>query len=239
MSEASPPASAPGGPRRIPWRPIALLSVVVGLLVLARALGLGERLGELREWIAGLGALGPFAYLGIYVVAVVVAIPGAAITLLSGVLFGSVIGTIVVSAGSVTGATVAFLIARYFARASIADWLARNEKFAKLDAMTERHGAIMVAITRLVPIFPFNLLNYGFGLTRVPLWTYVFWSWLCMLPGTVLYVAGGDTLTTALAEGSVPWHLIALVAGILVLTLALGYVMRRHLRNKEAQSDGT
>jgi uncharacterized membrane protein YdjX (TVP38/TMEM64 family) len=235
MSEATPPTAA--APRRIPWRPILLLTAVVAMLVLARTLGLGERLGELREWIGSLGALGPFVYLGIYVVAVVVAIPGAAITLLSGVLFGSVIGTIVVSAGSVIGATLAFLIARYFARQSVADWLSRSEKFTKLDAMTERHGAIMVAITRLVPIFPFNLLNYGFGLTRVPLWTYVFWSWLCMLPGTVLYVAGGDTLTTALSEGTVPWHLIALVAGILVLTLGLGWYMRRYLQRKEAISN--
>lgn len=236
MSETAPPA--PISARRIPWRPIVLLAAVVALLVLARALGLGERLGELRDWIAALGVWGPFVYVGIYVVAVVVAIPGAAITLLSGVLFGSLIGTVVVSAGSVIGATLAFLIARYFARDSVSDWLSRNERFAKLDAMTARHGAVMVAITRLVPIFPFNLLNYGFGLTRVPLWTYVFWSWLCMLPGTVLYVAGGDTLTTALAEGEVPWHLIALVAGLLAFILVLGVFMRRYLQRKEAGSDG-
>jgi uncharacterized membrane protein YdjX (TVP38/TMEM64 family) len=231
--------SPPPAHRHIPWRPIVLAVVVVALLVTAKVLGLGERLAELREFIAGLGPLGPFAYIAIYVLAVVLAIPGSAVTLLAGILFGSFIGTVVVSVASVTGATLAFLIARYFARDSIAQWLARNEKFQRLDALTERHGAIMVAITRLVPLFPFNLLNYGFGLTRVRLWTYVFWSWLCMLPGTVLYVAGGDTVGRALAEGTVPWPLVGLVVGLLILTFALGWIMRRYLKKKEAQSDGS
>jgi uncharacterized membrane protein YdjX (TVP38/TMEM64 family) len=225
--------------RRIPWRPVALLVVVVVLLVAARALGLGERLGELRDWIASLGAWGPIVYMGLYVVAVVAAIPGSAITVLAGVLFGSLAGTVMVSAASVTGATLAFLIARYFARASVAEWLARSERFNRLDAMTARHGAIMVAVTRLVPLFPFNLLNYGFGLTRVPLWTYVFWSWLCMLPGTVLYVAGADTVSTALAEGRVPWRLAALAAVMLALVLALGFFTRRYLRREEEGRNGT
>jgi uncharacterized membrane protein YdjX (TVP38/TMEM64 family) len=232
MSESSAPA-----PSRRLWRPLILVAVVVGLLILAKVLGLGERLAELRDWIGGLGALGPFVYVGLYVIAVVLAIPGSAITVVAGVLFGSVIGILVVSVASVTGATCAFLISRYFARAAIADWLSRNEKFARLDRMVERHGAIVVAITRLVPIFPFNLLNYGFGLTRVPVWTYVFWSWLCMLPGTVLFVAGGDTLTRVLAEGRVPWGLTAFVAAVLILTLLLAHLTRRYLRKKEA--DGT
>ena len=235
---AATPNSGPS-PRHIPWRPMVLVAAVLALLVTAKVLGLGERLVELRGWIAGLGPLGPFAYIGIYIVAVVLAIPGSAVTLLGGVLFGSFIGTAVVSVASVAGATPAFLIARYAARDSIAQWLSKNEKFQRLDALTEKHGAIMVAITRLVPLFPFNLLNYGFGLTRVPLWTYVFWSWLCMLPGTILYVAGGDTLGRALADGTVPWPLVGLVVGLLLLTLALGWVMRRTLKKKEAESDGS
>jgi len=234
------PASGGSTTRRaIPWRPVILVLAVVALLLTARALGLGERLAELRGWIADLGPLGPFAYIAIYVAAVVLAVPGSAITVLAGILFGSVLGTVIVSVASVSGATLAFLISRYFARESVAQWLAKNEKFARLDALTGRHGAIMVAITRLVPLFPFNLLNYGFGLTRVGLWTYVFWSWLCMLPGTVLYVAGGDTISRALAEGMVPWALVFLVVGLLALTLALGWFMRRYLNKKESESDGS
>ncbi len=86
----------------------------------------------------------------------------------------------------------------------------------------------MVAITRLVPLFPFNLLNYGFGLTLVPFWTYVFWSWICMLPGTVLYVVGADAVTSAISEGKIPWTLI----GILIITAGLITVLVRQARKK-------
>ena len=123
-------------------------------------------------------------------------------------MFGSFIGTIAVSIGSTLGAALAFLVARYFARASIEGWLGKNEKFKNLDQMTEDFGPVIVAITRLVPIFPFNLLNYGFGLTKVPFLTYVFYSWLCMLPMTVVFVVGSDAVFTAVREGRVPWALI-------------------------------
>jgi uncharacterized membrane protein YdjX (TVP38/TMEM64 family) len=96
-------------------------------------------------------------------------------------------------------------------------WLSGNEKFRRLDRMTEQHGAIIVAVTRLVPLFPFNLLNYGFGLTRVPFWTYLFWSWLCMLPGTVVYLVGTDALIRAVTTGEIPWAAV----GVFVVALAV------------------
>ena len=236
---APPEPAPPQPPSRRPWlRPLLLLAVVAVLLVLARVLGLGEMLGELQDWIEGLGPVGPVVFLGLYILAVVAAIPGAAITLAAGALFGTVLGVIVVSAGSTVGATLAFLIARYFARDAVGQWASRNEKFARLDRLTERHGAVIVAVTRLVPLFPFNLLNYGFGLTRVRLWTYVFWSWLCMLPATVVYVAGADVLTRALTEGDVPWPLVGVLAAVLVLTLLLARYMRGYLKKKELESDG-
>ena len=90
------------------------------------------------------------------------------------------------------------------ARDAVANWLSRSEKFQRLDKLTAEHGAIMVALTRLVPIFPFNLLNYGFGLTRVPFWTYVFWSWLCMLPATVVATCGEMPAFPATADATGP-----------------------------------
>jgi uncharacterized membrane protein YdjX (TVP38/TMEM64 family) len=217
------------------WRPVALLVVLVTAIVLARMFGLGERLGDLRDWIRGLGAWGPVVFVPLYAVAVVAALPGSALTVAAGALFGSVLGVVVVINAATLGASLAFLISRYFARDAIARWLASNEKFRRLDQLTEEHGAIIVALTRLVPIFPFNLLNYGFGLTRVPFWTYVFWSWLCMLPGTILYVVGADALTQGLARGEVPWALIgALVAVGVVLTLLVRYA-RQRLQGNETQ----
>ncbi len=208
------------------WRPVVLVAAIVAVLVSAKLFGLGERLVFLREWIEGLGAWGPVAFLALYVVAVVAAIPGSAITVAAGALFGSVLGTILVSIGSTVGAGLSFLIGRYFARGAVEGWLGANERFRKLDRMTERHGAVMVALARLVPLFPFNLVNYGFGLTRVPFWTYLFWSWLCMLPGTVVYVVGADALTRAIADGTEPWMLL----GALVVVIAALLVLVRFAR---------
>jgi uncharacterized membrane protein YdjX (TVP38/TMEM64 family) len=216
------------------WRPILLLMVIVAVLVLAKVFGVGERLGELRAWIESLGAWGYFVFIMIYIVAVVAALPGSALTLASGVLFGSFFGVIVVSVASTVGAGLSFLIGRYFARDAIGHWLEGKEKFRRLDQLTEDHGAIIVALTRLVPIFPFNLLNYGFGLTRVRFWTYLFWSWLCMLPGTILYVVVGDAATKGIAQGRVPWHLI----GVGVLIAAILFVLVRQARRKLKEKEG-
>lgn len=219
------------------WRPIALPLVVVLVLVLARLLGVGERLAELREWIASLGPWGPFAFVLLYAVAVVAAIPGSALTLGAGALFGSVVGIVVVSIGSTLGASCSFLLGRHFARRPVAGWVSKSEKFRKLDQLTADHGAIIVALTRLVPLMPFNLLNYGFGLTRVPFRTYVFWSWLCMLPGTVLYVVGADAVTQGISRGTVPWVLIGLTAGAaLALAILVRYAGRK-LKAKRANME--
>jgi uncharacterized membrane protein YdjX (TVP38/TMEM64 family) len=84
-----------------------------------------------------------------------------------------------------------------------------------------------VALVRLVPLFPFNLVNYGFGLTRVEFRTYLFWSWLCMLPFTAVYVVGADMFVQGLESGEVPWPLVAL---FVILCSSLAVVMRRARR---------
>lgn len=210
------------------WRPVLLLSVVIAIFILAGILGVGEKLAQLRGWIASLGAWGPAVYVLFYAAFTVAALPGSAITVLAGALFGSVLGVIVVSIASTLGASLAFLVSRYFARQAMENWLEKSEKFQRLDSLTEEHGAIIVAFTRLVPLFPFNILNYGFGLTKVRFWTYVFWSWLCMLPGTVLYVVGTDALVKGISEGEVPWMLI----GVLIAAAVIVFFLVRFARSR-------
>ncbi|UCF36866.1 MAG: TVP38/TMEM64 family protein [Acidobacteriota bacterium] len=215
------------------WRPLILVVVIVTVIILARVFHVAQYVDSLRDWIHDLGPWGPVVFVLIYAVAVAAALPGSALTIVAGALFGSLVGIVVVSIAATLGAALAFLIARYFAREATARWLAQKETFRKLDELTERHGATIVALTRLVPIFPFNLLNYGFGLTRVPFLTYVFWSWLCMLPGTFLYVVGADAVTRSISEGSLPWGLIAAVA---IAAVVLGFLVRfaqRRLKERE------
>jgi uncharacterized membrane protein YdjX (TVP38/TMEM64 family) len=221
--------------RRRGWlKPVLFVVVLAALVVSFELLGLGDRLVELRAWILALGPLGAVVFVLIYGVATTVALPASVLTVAAGAMFGSVTGVVLVSIGSTLGAAGAFALARWFARDAVSRWLEGNERFRRLDALTERHGAIIVAIMRLVPIFPFNLLNYGFGLTRVSFGTYIFWSWLCMLPGTVLYVVGADAVAQGLAEGRVPWALLgALVAAIVVLGLLVRHA-RRMLALREA-----
>ncbi|MCZ7586793.1 MAG: FAD-containing oxidoreductase [Deltaproteobacteria bacterium] len=199
------------------WKPAVLILAIVAMLVAARIFGLGELLGRLRGWIQTQGALGPFIFVFIYAAATVAALPGSALTVAAGAIFGSAVGVVSVIFGATLGAALAFLVSRYFARDAVARWLSTKDKFRKLDQLTETHGAVIVALTRLVPIFPFNLLNYGFGLTKVRFWTYVLWSFVCMLPGTILYVVGADAVTKGLSQGKVPWGLVGVFAAAIVL----------------------
>jgi len=214
-------------------RPVVLFILLLVVIIAARIFHLERRVNELRTWIQSLGAWGPFVYIVIYAAAVVLAVPGSIITIAAGVLFGSVLGVAVVSVGSTIGAALAFLVSRHIARESIARRFEKNPRFQSLDRLTEDHGAIIVAITRLVPLFPFNLLNYGFGLTRVPFWTYVFWSWLCMLPGTVLYVVGADAVSSAIAQKKIPWTLVIVLAVVLALITVLVRRARKKLKERE------
>jgi uncharacterized membrane protein YdjX (TVP38/TMEM64 family) len=200
----------------------------VAIVVLGRLLGFADLLVQVRDWVAAQGAWAPVLYAGVYALATLLAIPGSALTITAGALFGSLIGVVTVIIGATIGASLCFLVARYLARDAVKGMLEKNEKFRKLDEMTEKNGSVFVAITRLVPLFPFNVLNYGFGLTGVRFVDYVLWSFLCMLPGTVLYVVGTDAVTTALEEGRVPWLLI----GVVVTVAALLTVLVARLRKK-------
>lgn len=213
------------------WRPILLIVLIITIFILAIVFGAGEKLGALRGWIQSLGILGPAVFVGLYTLGVVAGIPGSALTVAAGGLFGSFLGVILVSFASTIGASFSFLIARFFAQDAIANWLSRREKFKRLDGMTEAHGAMIVAITRLIPLFPFNLLNYGFGLTKIPFWTYVFWSWLCMLPGTVLYVVGVDAVIQLIIQRRIPWILVGVITGVGVLLVVLVKLARSKIKD--------
>ena len=216
-----------------PLKPILLLATVLLIIIVAARMGVGEKLGALQDWIRSLGVLGPLVFMVVYAAAAVAALPGSALSIVAGAIFGPVLGVITVIFAATLGASLAFLVSRFIARSSVERWLEGNDKFRKLDELTARHGDIMVAITRLVQLVPFNLLNYGFGLTKVPFRTYVVWSFVCMLPGTILYVVGSAAVAEAVREGKVPWILVVVVVLILGIIVALGRQARKKLREGE------
>ncbi len=150
--------------------------------------GAPARAAEALTWIEGLGPWGPAAFILAYAAACVLFLPGFVLTLGAGALWGPVKGFAVVSAASTLGAGAAFLVGRYLARGWVARRAAADPRWAALDAAVGREGWRMVLLTRLSPVFPFNLLNYGFGVTAVPFGEYLWASWVGMMPGTVLYV---------------------------------------------------
>jgi uncharacterized membrane protein YdjX (TVP38/TMEM64 family) len=142
-------------------------------------------------WIESLEAVGAIAFMGIYIIATVAFLPGSVLTLGAGVVFGVWLGALYVFVGATLGATAAFLVGRYLARNWVAQKIANNDKFNAIDRAVGKEGLKIVLLTRLSPIFPFNLLNYAFGLTGVSIRDYIIGS-LGMIPGTLMYVYIGS-----------------------------------------------
>jgi uncharacterized membrane protein YdjX (TVP38/TMEM64 family) len=175
----------------IRWALIVLLvaAVAAGFYFLPQT---RERVEAFLDRVDELGAWGPVLLGAIYIPACVLMVPGSLLTLGAGYAFGLVRGLLAVSAGSTLGACAAFLISRYLARDWIERKVAGNPKFRAVDRAVGRQGFQIVLLTRLSPIFPFNALNYAYGLTGISLPRYALASWLGMLPGTIMYVYFGS-----------------------------------------------
>jgi uncharacterized membrane protein YdjX (TVP38/TMEM64 family) len=159
-----------------------LLAVGIGLAWWSRDMWTAE---AIVAWVEGLGVWGPLIFVGIYSLAPALCVPGAVLTLAGGALFGPLAGALLSLAGATVGATVAFLLARYLA----ADFVERRlgRRLLEIKAGVEREGWRFVAFVRLVPVFPFNLLNYALGLTRLSVRTYAVTSCITMAPGALAY----------------------------------------------------
>jgi uncharacterized membrane protein YdjX (TVP38/TMEM64 family) len=173
-------------------RPLVLVGLVAVLMVGVWVLPVGDYLGAVLDWTQGLGVWGPVVVAGFYIVACVLFLPGSVLTLGAGFLFNILVGTVTVSIGSTLGACTAFLVGRKLVRGWVAGKVAGNARFAAIDDAVGRQGFKIVLLVRLSPVFPFNLLNYAFGLTKVSFWRYALASWIGMLPGTVMYVYLGS-----------------------------------------------
>lgn len=210
-------------------RPKSLLKLILFLAVLGiiglivNTTGLRSYLdpARLQNWVKGYGVLGPLIYIVVFMIAPSLFLPGLPITVTGGVVFGPVWGTLYASIGSTLGSGAAFLISRYFARQQISDLL--GSKFEAIDRGVEEKGWIYVAITRLVPIFPYNLLNYAFGLTRIRFLEYILTSWICMLPATAAFVIFSSSLVE-IVKGKISKELvIGLILFILVAAVPVIY----------------
>lgn len=220
----------------------ARILLAIGLLAAAATsfvlLPIGRWALGLVEWVHGAGAAGVGVFALVYVLATALLLPGSILTLGAGFAYGPVWGTLLVSPVSVVAASLSFLLGRFVARDWVSRRVARDHRFAAIDAAVGESGFKIVVLLRLSPVLPFNLLNYALGLTRVRLRDYVLGSWVGMLPGTVMYVYLGSLVTSAsqLTRGerpdAGPWGRVLYWGGLaatLLVTIIITRVARRAL----------
>jgi uncharacterized membrane protein YdjX (TVP38/TMEM64 family) len=234
-------------------RKSALLRLIA-LAIILMALGLTMKFLPVREWlrsfndsVSQMGVAGIFIFVAVYALATVLLAPGSLLTVGAGFAFGLWKGFLAVSAGSTVGAALAFLVARFIARAKVEAIAQRNEKFRQIDKAIGKQGAKLIFLLRLSPVIPFNLSNYFYGLTGVKFWPYVLASWIGMIPGTFLYVyigvaskvavmaAGGE----AAQHGWQYWTFLSVgLAATIVVTIWITKIARDALTEKAHANSG-
>lgn len=210
------------------------------LLVVAVSVALVMRqhfdAAALQAWVEEAGMAGPLLFMAIYALATVLFLPGSIITLAGGALFGPLWGTLWNLTGATLGAALAFLVARYLG----ADWVARRAgpRLLRLNDGVASEGWRFVAMVRLVPLLPFNLLNYALGLTRIPFLTYVLATWVFMLPGAFVYTWLGHAGRDALAGGDGTLRNITIALSLLAMMAFLPRLVRK-LKSQKPMLDVT
>lgn len=210
--------------------------ILIGAFVGSRFLPFGEWLHHFAEWARGQGPAGWIVFGAGYVAGTLLFVPGSVLTLAASVLFGFWPAALLVWLSATTGASLAFLIARFAARDAIARQVDRHPKFKELDAAIGEQGWKIVLLLRLSPLIPFNLSNYFYGLTKIGFGPYVLSSAVGMIPGTVLFVylgqvgraaLGGSEASRGVAEyGYLGLGLVATVA----VTVYLSRLAKKALR---------
>jgi len=213
-------------------RGIALGLGLLGLIALGRLAG--EGLPAFQQWVSSLGAWGPAVFVAGYVAAVVAFAPAVLLTFAGGATFGVAAGTFYVFIAAVLGSSLAFALARYAARGSVERWIAGDPRFQALDRGVGEQGWRIVLLLRLAPIFPFSLLNYALGLTRIRFLD-TLWAAPGMLPVTLAYVflgsAAGEVASRAggVESARTPLEIALLAVGV-AATLGLAWMVTRIAR---------
>jgi uncharacterized membrane protein YdjX (TVP38/TMEM64 family) len=185
-----------------------------------------ENIDHLDAFFDGLGWWAPATFVMLWIAASVFFLPGLAITIVGGLVFGAVWGTVWTTVGANLGAVAAFLVGRYAARGMVEGIVDRNPALRKIDDGVRRQGWRMLMVTRLVPIFPFNVQNYVYGLTDIPLRTYALVTLPCMLPATIAYNFAAGSVRTG-DFGKTLWYLGIAAVFFALLSLIPGWVRNR------------
>lgn len=227
---------------------LATLGKSAGLALMLWALYMVSRmmrdvidLNGLIKFVKASGPVGPLLYCAIYLIGPTLLFPASVLTMAGGALFGPLWGTGYTIISATAGASVPFLITRHFGRKPLEHMIAKYDNFdamfKKFESGVEAEGWKYIAFTRLVTLFPFLLLNYAFGLTKISLWTYVWASFLFMLPGSFMFTYMGYAGREALRGSDDAVTKISIAVGCFILLTSLPGLVKRMQEEKESKKD--
>jgi uncharacterized membrane protein YdjX (TVP38/TMEM64 family) len=223
------PRPRPAEGRRRIWPLVAAGLFLLAMVAVGHVIDVGSYLEAAQGWTATLGVLAPVFFVLVYVGATLIGVPGMPFTLLSPFLFGIGPAFVVMVVASAISAALGFLIARYLARDALAERLAATDGFARLSALVEQHDWAVIPVLRIVPIAPFAVVNYGFGLTRISFWRYFGWSELAMIPMNAVLVVGAGLVVDATTRGTASWPLLGAAAAAALVLIGLAALGRKAL----------
>jgi len=198
---------------------VIFVLALIGSILLSRTTIIGIIILQLNEWVKNQGILAPIVLLVLWITSAVFMIPGAPIAILAGTLFGHTLGIIYASLFSTIGACTAFIVGRHSHSRWVKRVIRHSDDFRKPEQQNFNHGWKLLAFLRLVPIFPYNLVNYWFALTGIRLYTFAIVSFLCLLPSNVMFVIFGVGIFDIAKKGRFYW--IYLLIGLLLFIFLL------------------
>ena len=215
---------------------LALLTIILAV----HFLPIFEWWPLVMNYIHDLGPIGYALFILLHIVATVCLVPALLLGIGAGFVYGIWTGFALLSVAATLGAITSFLITRFLARDFVAERIAQYPKYAAIDNAVGREGWKIVFLTRLSPGFPFNILNYFFGLTKVPLGTFIWASYVGMLPRFIVYVyAGSIAGNLSIAAAAPPLARIVFpilgIALTIIVTVYVAHLIRRALEEETTE----
>lgn len=185
-----------------------------------------EWLFQAQNWLGSLGYWAYPAFISIYLCATLVGLPAIFLFLAAGSLFGFVPGLVIVSFADTLSVAVCYQLGKTVGRKKVKQWISKRPQWGEFDRAVAKKGWKIVFLTRLSPIVPSNVLNYGFSLTEIDFGQYLFVSWLAMLPVIALYVYLASVGTNLLSGDNNPKQLTASIIGLVTALMAIAYTTK-------------
>ncbi|WP_102347826.1 TVP38/TMEM64 family protein [Bacillus sp. Marseille-P3661] len=173
-----------------PIKLIVVIAIIAAVFLIAWKLGLVDLLKDveaMQAWFKSFGVYAYILFIAVFILVAVFMLPAALLTIVAGITFGSINGALLALVGATLGAMVSFLISKYVARDMIVEKFKNNKIFQKIDQGVEHNGVSFLILTRLVPVFPYNVQNYAYGITKIPFATYSIVTFITMAPGAFIY----------------------------------------------------